>query len=167
MTAAQFAIAAGTDAKWILNSAALLRRRVARSPADARWWGLVRLLTETLGLPLDAAADAATVVLRGDPKTGSIAVISDASGSASVLVDVLRYQSIFLANLSRALVHETPKRRGRPPRRHEGKAALDSALRYGVDLGLVKAALERTPATRLDTLEANAAFIREMRRPAA
>jgi hypothetical protein len=41
---------------------------------------------------------------------------------------------------------------------------MDAARRYGVDLGLVLAALERTPAERLAMLEANAEFIRGMRK---
>lgn len=121
-------------------------------------------MTESLGLPLQAAADAATRSLRGGASTGEVAAIADPSGSASLLVDLRRYQSIFLANLSRALVQETPRRRGRPSRpRGGGGGAVDSALRYGVDLGLVRAALKRTPAQRLEMLEANAGFIREMR----
>jgi hypothetical protein len=164
VTARQLAIAAGAETKWLLNSAALLRRRVRHTPSDARWWGLLRLLTEKLGLPLQAAADAATRSLRSGTSAGEIAVSADPSGSASVLVDLRRYQSVFLGNLSRALVHETPKRRGRPSRsRGLGARAVDSALRHGVDLGLVHAALQRTPAERLKMLEANARFIREMR----
>lgn len=165
MTAAQFAIAAGCEAKWILNSAALLRRRIRRTPADAQWWGLVRLLSETLRLPLQTAADAATSALEY-PAARTVAAITDASGSVSLLIDLPRYQSIVLGNLSRALVHETPRRRGRPPRSSE-KGAVDSARRYGVDLGLVRSALKRTPSERLEMLEANAAFIRGMRPRAA
>jgi len=166
MTAAQFAIAAGCEAKWILNSAALLRRRVRRTPADAQWWGLVRLLSETLRLPLQTAADAATSALKAGPAAPPAAAVMDPSGSVSLLVDLPRYQSIVLGNLSRALVHETPKRRGRPPRSSE-RGPVDSARQYGVDLGLVRGALKRTPAERLEILEANAAFIRGLRPRAA
>ena len=167
MTAGQFAIAARAEPKWILNSAALLRRRIRHTTAEAKWWGLLRLLTESLWLPLQAAADAATTTLRGDATAGGMAIFADPSGSASLVVDLLRYQSVFLGNLSRALVLETPRRRGRPagPRPSEG-GAVASALRYGVDLGLMRAALGRTPAERLEMLEANAAFIRAMRRRA-
>jgi hypothetical protein len=164
MTASQFATAVGADAKWILNSASLLRRRVNRNAADAKWWGLLRLLTERLGLPLRLAADAATRCLRQGGSVRQISVNADPSGAASVLVDLHRYQSTFLGNLSRALVLETPKRRGRPSRLlTRGNAAVESAVRYGVDLGLVQAALARTPAQRLEMLEANARFIRGLR----
>ena len=164
MTAHQFAIAARTDAKWILNSSALLGRSVQRSRADSRWWGLVWLLTESLGLPLQAAAEAATTSLGTRGEIVKITVMADPSHSASLLIDLHRYESIFLGNLSRALVRETPRRRGRPSRVRSGAGAIDSARRYGVDLGLVQAALERTPAQRLEMLEANAGFIRGMRK---
>jgi len=164
MTVNQFAIAARADVKWLRNSAALLRRRIRASPADSKWWGLVRLLTENLGLPLHAAAGAATNALAQRTDTGSATPVSDPSGSASLLIDLSRYESIFLGNLSRALVQETPRRRGRPARVPGGAGAIDSAQRYGVDLGLVRAALERTPAERLAMLEANAAFVRGMRK---
>jgi hypothetical protein len=164
MTAHQFAVAARADVKWILNSSALLGRRVRHTPADSRWWGLVRLLTESLALPLQAAADAATRSLGTRSGAVRITVIADPSHSASLLIDLSRYESIFLGNLSRALVQETPRRRGRPARPRGGAASIDAAMRYGVDLGLVRAALQRTPAKRLEMLEANAGFIRGMRK---
>jgi hypothetical protein len=164
MTAHQFAIAARADAKWILNSSALLGRRVRRTPADSRWWGLVRLLTESLALPLQTAADAATRSLGMDSGAERITVLGDPSHSASLMIDLSRYQSIFLGNLSRALVKETPRRRGRPVRGRRGAASVDAARRYGVDLDLVRAALQRTAAERLEMLEANAGFIRVLRK---
>ncbi len=163
MTSRQFAIAAGAEAKWLLNSAALLGRRVGRTRADARWWGLLRLLTEGLGLPLQTAAAAATRSLGGSAAVGQVAIATDPSESASLLIDLARYQSIFIANLSRALVQETPKRRGRPSRSRSRSGAIAAAIRYGVDLGLAQAALQRTPAQRLEMLEANSGFLREMK----
>ena len=82
----------------------------------------------------------------------------------SLVIDLPRYESIFLGNLSRALVQETPRRRGRPSRIQSGARAIGAARLYGVDLGLVQAALARTPAERLAMLEANAGFIRGMRK---
>ncbi|HEY3112645.1 MAG TPA: hypothetical protein VGJ62_03055 [Gemmatimonadaceae bacterium] len=164
MTAHQFAIAARADRKWILNSSALLGRRVRLSPAESRWWGLVRLLTESLGLPLQAAAEAATKSLETVLPAGRTAVMADPSDSATLMIDLPRYESVFLGNLSRALIQETPRRRGRRTSLRGGARAIDSARRYGVDLGLVQTALERTPAERLEMLEANAEFIRGMRK---
>jgi hypothetical protein len=163
MTARQFAVASAADIKWIMNSAALLRRRLRYNESEARWWGFVRLLTEAIELPLKTAA-AATALLGVTPSSMPVTIGADPSHSASIVVDQARYESIFLGNLSRARVHETPKRKGRPPRLATGRQALRSARQYGVDLGLVQSALARTPAERLAMLEANSLFLREMRR---
>lgn len=164
MTANQLAVAAGAEIKWLVNSAALLRKRLRYTARDAKWWGLVRLLTENPGLSLKAAAEAATSALKPGDLASRRAVSADASHSASVLIDLARYGSIFLANLSRALLYDTPKRKGRPPRRVPPRAAVRSALDYGVDLGLVRSALARSPAERLALLEANVAFVKAVRR---
>ena len=163
MTARQAAVAAAADLKWMVNSAALLRRPLRYSPKEARWWGLVRLLTEALGLQLKDAAAAATQSLRTKVAGSVITAGADPSHSASLLVDLARYESIFLANLSRAMGHETPKRKGRPPTPGATRSAATAAREYGIDLGLVRSALERTPAERLELLEANSAFVQAMR----
>jgi hypothetical protein len=167
MTARQTAVAAGADLKWMVNSAALLGRRIRYNRQQAKWWGLVWLLTEQLGVSLRAAAAASTVALRGGSSRAHVTAGADRSGSASLVVDLARYDSIFLANLSRALVHETPRRRGRPPRPGIKGDVLTNAQHYGVDLGLIQSAMRRTPAERLALLETNAAFVRDMRRRAA
>lgn len=164
MTANQLAVAAGAEIKWLVNSATLLRKRLCYTAKDAKWWGLVRLLTLRPGLSLKAAAEAATSALKPGDLTSSRAVSADASHSASVLIDLARYGSIFLANLSRALVYDTPKRKGRPPRRVPTREAVRSALDYGIDLGLVRSSLARSPAQRLALLEANVAFVKAVRR---
>ena len=166
MTARQTAVAAGADLKWMVNSAALLGRRVRYDRQQAKWWGLVWLLTEQLGLSLRAAAAVATVALRGGSSSTQVIAGADPSGSASLIVDLARYESIFLANLSRALVHETPRRRGRPPRLGL-KSGLTTARHYGVDLDLIRSAIRRTPGERLALLEENAEFVRNMRRGTA
>jgi hypothetical protein len=165
MTARQTAVAAAADLKWLTNSAALLRRPLRYHAREAKWWGLVRLLVDRLGLTLKAAADAATAVLRTPDSRVPIDAGADPSGSAALVVDLPRYESIFLANLSRALVLETPRRRGRMTRRTT-RDAVSAASRYGVDINLVRSALERTPAERLEMLDANVAFVRGMKRAA-
>jgi len=163
MTLTQVAVSASADIKWLLNSSALLRRRIRHTASDSRWWGLVRRLTEGVGLTLNDAASAATASLAGGPRGGLVTLGRDSSHSASIRIDLARYGSVFLGNLSRAMVHETPKRRGRPARRSAG-GALAAAERYGIDLGLLRSALERTPAERLAMLERNAAFVSAMRK---
>jgi hypothetical protein len=112
-------------------------------------------------LSLKAAAATATVALAKD----STAARTDPTGAAAVVVDLLRYQSIFLGNLSRAVVLETPRRRGRV-KQTAAKDAISAAHRYGIDISLLRSALERTPAQRLAMLEQNAEFLRGMRRHA-
>ena len=160
MTPRQTAIAASSDLKWLTNSAALLGRQLRYTAEAARWWGLVRLLVDELGLTLKSAADAATAALASGkaasaPATGS-------RGAVRIEVDRLRYESIFLANLSRALNLETPRRRGRV--RETTGGAIAAARRYGVDIGLLRTALERTPAERLALLDRNVEFLRAARR---
>ena len=156
------AVAAAADLKWLTNSAALLGRPLRNSPQAARWWGLVKLLVDDLGLSLKSAAATASTALLGLDSGAAVRAAGDPSESATVVVDLPRYQSIFLGNLSRALVHETPRRRGR---RAAGRVdSIAAARRYGVDIDLVRAALARSPAERLALLEDNAAFLRNMRR---
>ena len=164
MTARQTAAAAAASLKWMNNSAALLGRRLRYNTREAKWWGLVRLFVEEMGLSLASAADAATATLRARDPQSHISASTDPSGSVSLVVDLPRYESIFLANLSRALIHETPRRRGRV--KAAGAASgVTGAKRYGVDIGLLRSALARTPAERLALLEANAAFLRDIGKP--
>ena len=81
MTARQFAVASAADIKWIMNSAALLRRRLRYSDSEARWWGFVRLLTEAIELPLQdgrghrhGIVSGRAIEHAGDNRRGSIEV---------------------------------------------------------------------------------------------
>src|SRR5256714_3714304 len=112
MTARQTAVAAAADLKWLTSSAALLRRPFRHRASEAKWWGLVHLLVDRLGLTLKAAAEAATAALHPREFPATIDAVADPAGAARLVVDLARYESIFLANLSRALVLETPRRRG-------------------------------------------------------
>ena len=170
MTGRQTAVAAGADLKWLTNSAALLNRRLRHTPDEARWWGLVRLLVSDVGMTLKGAAEAASAALPSLPagistrRTPSrletaISAKRDPTGAASLMLDLARYQSTFLANLSRALLLETPRRRGRV-KTIARRTAVDAARDYGIDTGLLLSALARTPAERLELLDANAAFLR-------
>src|SRR5206468_12327849 len=84
------------------------------------------------------------------------------AGPARIDIDMPRYESIFLANLSRAMNHETPRRRGRT--RERATDAIAQARDYGIDIGLLQTALERTPAERLALLDRNVEFLRAVRR---
>lgn len=156
----QLSIAAGADLKWLLNSSAILRRPLRPTPENARWWGLVRVLESTFGLTLSNAGSAATRALSSENDDGEVAVAADSSGSATMSVNRVRYDSTFLANLSRALVRETPKRRGR--RAERSRDPVGAAAEYGLDIGLMQSSLERTPGERLTALDRNRAFVYQM-----
>src|SRR6266540_4056614 len=131
MTFAQFVVAAGVDRKWLLNAAALLGRKPRYAAADARWWGLVNLLNEAFDFPLNAAADAASSALARENDARRVTLRRDRAEVATLSLDTFRYGSIATANLSRALVRETPKRRGR---RARGRAdSVAHAVEYGLD----------------------------------
>ena len=119
------------------------------------------MLVEELGLTLKAAAAAATAALATAGK-GKTRTPDDDASPVRIDVDLPRYHSIFLANLSRAMNHETPRRRGRVKQRTSG--AIARARDYGIDIGLLQTALERTPAERLALLERNVEFLRAVRR---
>ncbi|MGH7602584.1 MAG: hypothetical protein ACRENK_01150 [Gemmatimonadaceae bacterium] len=170
MTGRQTAVAAAADLKWLTNSAALLRRELRHTPDEARWWGLVRLLVTDVGLTLKAAAEAASAALRSLPHGGTsrkkpsrqetaMPAKRDPTGAVFLMLDLARYHSTFLANLSRALLIETPRRRGRV-KQSARRTAIDAARQYGIDTGLLLSSLARSPAERLELLDANATFLR-------
>ncbi len=83
----------------------------------------------------------------------------DPTGAVFLMLDLARYHSTFLANLSRALLIETPRRRGRV-KQSARRTAIDAARQYGIDTGLLLSSLARSPAERLELLDANATFLR-------
>lgn len=158
----QFAIAASAEPKWLLNSSAILGRSLRLTAENARWWGLVRVLEGTFGLTLADAGSAATRALSHGNGETQVVVAGDAGGSAQLKVNTMRYDTTFLAKLSRARVREVPRRRGRRPQ--VARDAVAAGRAYGLDIGLLQASLSRTPAERLAILEMNRAFVNEMQR---
>ena len=159
MTLHQFAAAVSADPTWVLNATRLLGRRLRRTPAEARWLRLVRLLHHDVGLSLAAASRAATRAFAATGPSAIAAVSPD--GSAAVLVDRARFDSSFIAALGAARSVAGPRRRGRW--RTPGRDALAAAGAYGVDLGLLRASLALSPAERLERLDENATFLGAVR----
>lgn len=119
------------------------------------------MLESTFGLTLVNAGAAATRALGSGNDDSTVVVAGDAGGSATMTVNVLRYDTTWLANLSRARVRETPRRRGR--RGGHAQNPIERAIAYGLDIGLIQSALERSPAERLALLDSNRAFVYEMK----
>jgi hypothetical protein len=165
LTRAQFAQAARADEKWVENTAHTTRRPLSYSPAEARWFGIVRALTRDFAVSLRRAAELADLALQ-HPATAREAVLAESSDrTAALTIDLAREHSSFAAALSAALQHGGPRRRGRQKvnRRATARRAIAEAERHGVDVTLLKAALEQSPAERLARLDANAAFVRAVR----
>jgi len=159
MTLGQFATAIPAPRKWVLNACAVLRLQLTYSVERARILALTRVLEQSFRIPLKSAYRFAAATLRHAPASPQWRLESP-DGVVSVVINRDRFLSTFTANLSRALVGYAERRRGRPPRaRRRGVAA---ARDYGVDIGLLRESLKRTPATRLRLLDEDASFLRSL-----
>lgn len=180
MTRHQFSLAVNADEKWVENTGRLLGRRLSHTQREAQWLGLVRVLNHELGLTLARSAQLATEALRSPPWTREVRLGGDASGSASIAVDLARYHSTHIAAMSAALTLAGPRKRGRPsaastPGRPAGsgvrkratrettRGVLARAKEYGVDLDALRDGLRDSPAERLQRLEENARFVSAVR----
>ena len=165
LTRAQFAAAVRADEKWVENTARTLGRRLEYTPAEARWLGMVRLVTRDLAIPITRAAELADDALRQPPETRALPLAVSDEGAASLMIDLARYHSTFAAALSAALNHGGPRRRGRraPAKSSRVRESVAGARAYGVDVSLLREALARSPAERLARLDANAAFLSALR----
>ena len=165
LTRSQFGAATHADEKWIENTARILRLRLTYSADQARWMGLVCLLAQQLKVPLLRAATLADELGGHAPDARSVS-IGETDGPIAIVVDLARYHSTFAASLSAAIHHGGPRRRGRPAKtpRPRGRKAIANAASYGVDLTLVRESMARKPAERLAQLDANASFLRGLKR---
>ena len=170
LSRSQFATAVQADEKWVENTARTLGLRLKYTPDEARRMGLVRLLTREFGIPVNRAAELAGDALRHPPETRVLPLAASPESAATLVIDLARYHSTFAAALSAALHHGGPRRRGRqaPRRRMRGRNAVAAAEAHGVDVSLLREALKRPPADRLERLDANSEFLRALRanRPA-
>lgn len=164
LTQEQFALAAGADEKWVENSARQLGCQLARTPAEARWLGLVRLLTRDFEIPVARAGKLAELALSHRPATPALTLAQSAGSVVALVVNLARYHSTFIASLSAALHHATPRRRGRPATELSGRAhdPVADAAAYGVDVSLLRESLRRTPAELLESLDEDVAFLADI-----
>ncbi len=116
MTLLQLALASRSSVTWLSNSSRILKRRLHRTPSGARWWGLVRILSSELGLPLAAAAQTADATLReSSPATAHhVTFPTSVDQSVALTIDLERFQSTCNGALAAALIFAPPKKRGRP-----------------------------------------------------
>lgn len=164
LTRAQFAQAARADEKWVENTARTTRRPLSYTPAEARWFGIVRVLTRDFAMSVLRAAELADLALQ-QSEDAEVVLTESTDGTAALTIDLAREHSSFAAALSVALQRGGPRRRGRrkATQRATARTAIAEAERHGVDVTLLKSALERSPAERLARLDANSEFIRAVR----
>ena len=126
--------------------------------------GVVRLLATDFGIPVVRAGELAEEALRHAPDTRALVLTTSRDGAATLTLDLARYHSTFAAALSAALTHGGGRRRGRPStKRPTRRGAVGAAKAHGVDVSLLRDALQQSPAERLARLDANAAFLRALR----
>ena len=165
LSRSQFAAALRADEKWVENTARTLGLRLTYTPSEALRMGLVRLLARDYGIPAARGAELADEALRHPPDTRALSLAAAPDSEVALVIDLARYHSTFAAALSGALHHGGPRRRGRQSSRKRGRGrdAVAAAEAYGVDVSLLREALERPPADRLARLDANSAFLRAIR----
>jgi len=164
LTRAQFAAVVRADEKWVENTSRALGRRLAYTTDEARWMGVVRLLARDFGIRVNRAADLAEEALRHPRESRVVSLTAVDDGAATLVIDLARYHSTFAAALSAAINHGGARRRGRPPStRRRRRDPVSAAESFGVDLSLLREAIERSPAERLARLDANASFLSALR----
>lgn len=172
LSRAQFASVVGADEKWVENSARALGVTLGHSEENARWMRLVRMFVRDFAISLARASEFATIAVA-QPVDARAFVVTTSDEGASLVLDLARFHSGYIAALSVAIEHGSEGRQvGRPARVAEASpdgfyAALQAAERYGVDLSLNREALRLTVAERLARLDENAAFLRTLRAAAA
>lgn len=160
MTVNQLVVAAGANLKWMQNASAILRRDLRPNKREAKLWALIRLLSASLGLPLKLAQEFALKALDLH-RYGVEIVLTSGSEVASIVIDLTRFESAFEANLSRAFLHETPRRRGRPKKKRG--SAVERAREWGIDISLLQSHLQDSVSERLEQLSENSEAIQELR----
>jgi len=150
--------------KWVENTRRLLGRRAVYTPAVARWYALVRVFNQEVGVPLARAASMADESLTYPAHARLIIVGKTQTANAGIAIDRALFESAFAASLSAATEAGGARRRGRPARPLKAKrAAIERASQYGVDMGLLEESLKLSVRERLERADENAAFINELR----
>ena len=165
MTRSQFALAVGASEKWVENAGRLLGRKFRLSIEQSVWLGLVRTLNQDLEIPLMRAAMLADEAVGIGAEDRPLVVGRSDSTAVGISIDMPRYRSSHAVALSAALTLGGPRRRGRQGVQSKGKShAIEKARRYGVDIDLLREGLKLSRAQRLEQLDANAQFVRSIRK---
>ena len=126
MTYGQMAIATRSTRTWLNNARRLLARRMHRTPNGARWWGMVRILSHELGLPLKSAARVADLVLHTSPAPHRVRLAATSDGAIALRIDFERFHSTANASLAAAFAFGQPLARGRPRKPRRRRPLIDA-----------------------------------------
>lgn len=161
MTLGKFAYALGAPTKWVQNTWAILGLDPIYGEAELWRLALVRLLERAMEVPLKQAYAMAleTIPLAGLGRGMELRLVEE--GALEVSVDWARFSSGVLADLSRAQTQYQERPRGRPPK--ERLYGIAAARAHGIDIGLLRASLRRSPAERLRALDQDLAFVQRLR----
>lgn len=152
------------DEKWVENAQRLLGRQPTYAANEARWFALLRLFNQDVGVALSRAALLANEALTYPADARTIVLGKTKIGDAGISIDRALFESSFAASLSAALEMGGPRRRGRVSRHSRSRSAvIDRASEYGVDIGLLEAGLKLSVRERLEVADKNAAFINALR----
>ncbi len=161
MTLGQFAYALGAPTKWVQNTWAILGLDPVYGEAELWRLALVRLLERAIQVPLKQAyamaKEALPLAAMGDES--ELRLVEE--GPLDVSVNWARFSSTVLAGLSRARTQYQERPRGRP--RKEQLHGIAAAQARGIDVGLLRASLRRSPADRLRSLDEDLAFVQNLR----
>ena|ERR1017187_2392061 len=125
MTYDQMAVATRSDRTWLNNARRILARRLHRTPSGARWWGMVRMLSHELGLPLKSAARVADLVLQGSAGPHRVRIAATSDGAVALRIDLERFHSTANALLSAAFAFGESRAPGRPPKPRRHRPLMD------------------------------------------
>lgn len=118
-------IATRSDRIWLNNARRILGRRIHRTPSGARWWGMVRMLSHELGLPLKSAARVADLVLGSPTAPHRVRLAATADGAIALRIDLERFHSTANAALAAAFAFGQPRGRGRPAKPARRRPLID------------------------------------------
>jgi hypothetical protein len=119
------ALATRSDRTWLNNARRILARRLHRTPSGARWWGMVRMLSHELGLPLKSAARVADLVLQGSAGPHRVRIAATSDGAVALRIDLERFHSTANALLSAAFAFGKSRAPGRPPKPRRRRPLMD------------------------------------------
>ncbi len=119
------AIATRSDRTWLNNARRILARRMHRTPNGARWWGMVRMLSHELGIPLKSAAKVADLVLHTSALPHRVRLAATSDGAIALRIDLERFHSTANASLSAAFAFGKPRGRGRPSKPKRRRPLVD------------------------------------------